>query len=138
MKILALLSVFLALPVMAQTAKVIELSPEDAKAAKAAYEQRDAANKTIADLEKKVKTKLLQDKDGKTKDGWLAGFQYSEDFRFIVPSWSNPLIISSGSTTIPAIMPSIPSCPSTWYCNTSTCGTGSGVPIVTGSNLVYR
>ena len=40
MKLLALLSIFLALPLAAQTAKVVILSPEDAAQAKALYDEK--------------------------------------------------------------------------------------------------
>lgn len=49
------------LPVHAQTAKVIALSPADAAEVKALYAQRDAINKAIEDLHKKVADKYLME-----------------------------------------------------------------------------
>jgi hypothetical protein len=49
----------LALPLHAQTAKVIQLSPADAAEAKALHAQRDAINKKIDDLQKKITDKYL-------------------------------------------------------------------------------
>jgi hypothetical protein len=107
---IVLLSVLLtisAVPqIIAQTAKVIQLSPEDAAKAKDLYAQKADIEKKIADLqakiaggyttEKKEQQYLnccccgIKESDGKTyvtqfKDGWGGGFEYSSDFKFIVP-----------------------------------------------------
>jgi hypothetical protein len=134
--------VFLALPLAAQTAKVIQLSPADATARKALEEQRAAIEQKIKELDAQIQhryTTVLQgDKDasGSYADigllnttgityacfatisndpavlkayqdcersleaeraknppppqrmyriGWASGFEYTEDFKFIVP-----------------------------------------------------
>jgi hypothetical protein len=91
---LALLAIFLALPLPAQTAKVIALSQEDAKLAKSLYEERDLVNKKIAELDSKVKKDYLLGEKGSScgqngkyyMPGWGCGeFEFSEDFKFIVP-----------------------------------------------------
>lgn len=95
MKKFALLAVFLALPFVAfgQTAKVIALSPADAAEAKSLYAQRDAIEKKIADLHVKIEHAYVilaqppehPDWVMNWKPGWGGGFQFSEDFKFIVP-----------------------------------------------------
>ena len=98
---LALLSVFLALPLLlpAQTAKVIQLSPEDATKAAALYQQKADIEKQITDLEEKITESYLKGKADSyfcgvgyicvaspaPKSGWESGFEYSSDFKFIVP-----------------------------------------------------
>lgn len=107
MKKLALLAVFLALPIFGQTAKVIALSPADAAEAKILYAQREALDKKIEALREKItRSYLVEDKvryDSHVqfqylvlRSGWHSDFLYSEDFRFIVPNTSS----ASGSLTI--------------------------------------
>jgi hypothetical protein len=83
----------------AQTAKVIALSPEDAELAKSLYNQKTALEKKIADFQDGIKKHYLVEVDktssgycwlGKPcpsyRDGWGFGeFEFSEDFKFIVP-----------------------------------------------------
>lgn len=65
MKYLGLLLTAVSLASHAQTARVIALSPEVAGEAKALYEQRDAINKRIDDLRRKVETLyLMEEKPG--------------------------------------------------------------------------
>jgi hypothetical protein len=119
---LALLSVFLALPLLlpAQTAKVIQLDPEEAAKVKQLYQQKADAEQAISDFQIKIQEKYTKrkveynpglscltpsgngivgvglcggEKDPATKkafywdfiSGWNYGFEYSEDFKFIVP-----------------------------------------------------
>lgn len=127
---------FVSVAAHAQSAKVIALSPADAKEAKDLYAQRDAINKRIDDLHQKVTDKYLSDEkpgpgpsltgyitttcamilsingvqppcppetaDAKkaredreakeklmhhleVKDDWRNGFEFSDDFKFVVP-----------------------------------------------------
>lgn len=88
----------------AQTAKVIQLSQDDAKQAKALTDEQTALDKRKAEFEEAIRTRYLTvirgDKDwGDTsvqiwngagvksyRAGWDTGrFEYSEDFKFIVP-----------------------------------------------------
>lgn len=148
------IGLILTFPIHAQSAKVIALSPADAKEAKDLYAQRDAINKRIDDLQKKVTDKYLSDEkpgpggfsgsgiismragcflsinngqaepsgcppetetekklrldreaaqkaeDAKKthlerKSGWDQ-FEFSEDFQFVVPKTSVPLVNSYG------------------------------------------
>lgn len=90
-----------------QTAKVIALSPEDAKQAESLYQQKKDIEDKIAKLEDLVKNKYLIEGvplymgcvfieianpyPNQTNlhycrlAGWEGGFQFSEDFKFIVP-----------------------------------------------------
>ena len=134
MKVLALLSVFLALPVAAQVAKVIELSPEDAATAKSLFDQSYELAKRETAFREKIHDKYLtvekesgtltsdctkltnqgfiefapcnpplpKPKATKVKvsaDGWSYGYEYSEDFRFIVPK--QPDVKSNGCISWP-------------------------------------
>ena len=90
MKILSLLSVFLALPAMAQTAKVVILPKDISDEARSAYAQRAEADKRIAAVEAKVLL-LVPDSDRRTE--WLLGVVFSEDFRAAVP---NPFMPQQG------------------------------------------
>lgn len=106
MKILLLLA--LSLPSAAQTAKVIQLTPDDAIQAKTLYDAQIALDKQKADFHTAIVKKYLVVKRGdkdwgdqgvvfsldsagitvKTsyRAGWGYGnFEYSEDFKFIVP-----------------------------------------------------
>jgi hypothetical protein len=97
MKKLALLSVFLALPLLlpAQTAKVIQLPDNLAKQAKALYQEKADVEKKIADLQQQITDAYL-----KQSSNWSFGFEFSEDFRFIVPKSYTPLPSGSGTATI--------------------------------------
>jgi hypothetical protein len=100
-RIAVIITIFLAVPLTAQNAKVIQLSPEDAKQAKVLHDEQEAIAKKIVEFDQAVRTKYLtapKEQEGHTytynlngswvwvKDGWGTGtFQYSEDFKFIVP-----------------------------------------------------
>ena len=91
----------------AQDAKVIQLSPSDAAEAKSLYAQQKELDAKFADLRYRITKNYLtasKEEEGHTntysdphgagwvwvKNGWGTGnFNFSEDFRFIVPS--NPL-----------------------------------------------
>ena len=129
MKALALLSVFLALPLMipAQTARVIQLSPEDTAKAKQLYQQKAEVEKALVAFTNDIDRRYTQDKKESSgncivsaysgnmtfgecdmnakpkkvyswyhKDGWSLGFEFSEDFKFIVPKHQD----SNSVTTI--------------------------------------
>ena len=97
----------------AQNAKVIQLSVDDASAAKALYEEKIALDKKISNFDDAIYKKYTEVlaspsiRHGNTcvyanvwpggsssgpcdafkveKEGWEHGFVYSEDFKFIVP-----------------------------------------------------
>ncbi len=101
-RIPVIIALFLAVPLIAQTAKVIQLSPEEAKQAKVLHAEQDSIAKKIVEFDQAIRARYLsapKDQEGHTqtylfngswfwvKDGWGAGnFQYSEDFKFIVPA----------------------------------------------------
>ena len=102
------------IPVVAQTAQVIELSPAEGKQAMDLYAQKTAIEKKIEDFRQTIQNKYVSEKvpsDGFVvcagvtngyltcpppdttiipKNGWEYGFQFSDDFRFIVPKTSPP------------------------------------------------
>lgn len=98
MKALALFLVLAASPLFGQTAKVIQLSPEDAAQAKSLYAQKAEIEKKISSLVDGVHDKYLiishHGPDGLYgiyKDGWNNGFEFSDDYKFIVPkTYSTP------------------------------------------------
>jgi hypothetical protein len=69
------------------------LKPEDAAKAKSLYAQKAEIEKEIVKLEGTMRERYLRETlDAKgqylfttTKAGWESGFQYSTDFKFIVP-----------------------------------------------------
>ena|SRR5258706_11785625 len=77
---------------IAQDAKVIQLSEQDAKTAKQLYDAKIAANNAYEDFQKKIKLEYTLNKPKyknealSLKEGWLGGFIFSQDFKFIVPS----------------------------------------------------
>jgi hypothetical protein len=129
MKALALLSVFLALPILlpAQTAQVIQLSSTDSDTAQSLYAEKASVEKQIASLEQKIKKSYLTPAVTggysfcvnkyctSTRGYWDNGFEYSSDFKFIVPKpapptptytiqscpysycWANPYIFYNGT-----------------------------------------
>jgi hypothetical protein len=125
---LTLLSVLLlaATTLHAQTAKVIQLNPEDAALAKSLHEQKEALDKKIADFDDGVRKHYLLEtkKEGNIltfafcsngpcptyKQGWSGGFEFSDDYKFIVPTPLRPAItyntcpsyVYGGNTIIPA------------------------------------
>lgn len=107
---IALALLALSLAAQAQTAKVIELSPDDAAKAKSLYEQKESIDKQIGELEKSVTVKYLANKDHRggctslsswsepvcVSGVWGVGFEYSDDFKFIVPKIVTPLPAYNG------------------------------------------
>jgi hypothetical protein len=114
MKLRFLWTLLLAVPVFAQTAKVIQLSPEDAKEAKLLYDLKKDLVKQQDEFDEKIRKAYLTTTYKATKnsvcywslygsvyytssvsengictgikEGWYNGFNYSEDFLFIVPN----------------------------------------------------
>ncbi len=105
MKALALLSIFLTLPAMAQTAKVIILPKDIADEARAAYAQKAEADKRIAAVEARAYA-LVPHQD--TFWAWSQGVQFSDDFIAIVPKTG---------VVQPQGYFSIDGKPSTWGCS---------------------
>lgn len=116
----------------AQTAKVVQLSAQDAAVAKSLHEQREALDKRIAELDALIAKRYLQDtkKDGLTfslctsgpcptyKAGWSGSFEFSEDYKFIVPRTYSPPIAVPWSY-----------CPSTYGSVVPTAATFDATPI---------
>ncbi|KAA6459640.1 hypothetical protein DYQ86_16100 [Acidobacteria bacterium AB60] len=96
--ILALAAMCCALPGVAQNAKVIELAPAEGSRAKALYEQRAHIEREIEDLTDDITAKYLRP-EGRLRDGWPSSFEFSEDFRFIVPAY--PRTINGWSNAMP-------------------------------------
>ena len=71
-------SLFMGALCSAQDSRVIQLKPEDAIAAKAAYDEMKSAEKKWADIQ----TNLQRTYKGK---GFDVGIEFSSDFKFIVP-----------------------------------------------------
>jgi uncharacterized protein CbrC (UPF0167 family) len=81
---------------------IAQLSPEEAKQAKALHDEQNSIAKRIVEFDQAVRARYLsapKDQEGHpqtylfngswvwVKDGWGTGnFQYSEDFKFIVPA----------------------------------------------------
>lgn len=75
----------------AQTARVVELSASDTAQAKALYVEQEALTKRTIAFRESIQKRYLYDPSvparsfSPFKEGWDIGFQYSVDFRFIVP-----------------------------------------------------
>ena len=124
----------------AQTAKVIQLSPEDAAKAKALYAQKADIEKQIDDLQQKItatylaKNKEIQESWGWYPWPWLNGFEFSDDFKFIVPKTGTTGTATTGTITI-APYYTYP-CPYSYYpYGWFYSGTGVTTGVTTGSNL---
>lgn len=92
--IIPILLILLTGSLYAQTAKVIQLTPEDANEAKLLYKQKAEVEQKIEDLENKIHGfyLIIHSRDishgqyAVPKPGWGTGtFEYSEDYKFIVP-----------------------------------------------------
>lgn len=114
MKILPIILLALSLSASAQTAKVIQLSPEDSVTAKSLQDEQTALDKRVADFHDRiVKNYLLVPGAAKQsniwygssypyKPGWVTGlFEYSDDFKFIVPKNTIQNSTVSGSCFYP-------------------------------------
>ena len=89
-----LVAIVLSLAVFAQTAKVVVLKPAEAAQAKKLHEALDAAKKDADDFDNEIAARYTWEESGftvsngawhSTKVGWEYGFEFSEDFRFVVP-----------------------------------------------------
>lgn len=89
------------IPAFGQSAKVVQLSPDDATTAKSLDAQQKDIQHQIKAFESRVRKKYLvkttdrngscQSLDGEIISGWGCGeFEYSEDFKFIVPATPAP------------------------------------------------
>lgn len=86
-----------------QSAKVIILEDDDAVKAKALYAQRDKVNQEIIDLQNKIRMRYLSKWNTQL-------FEFSEDFKYVVPSTVSPFtgsnccgwILGGCLTTTPA------------------------------------
>ena len=106
--LLALITIFWGVPLTSQTAKVIALSPEDAKARAALEAQRVEIENKIEALDEAIRMRYttVGEKDPEASSvqslvglsslfdngpsryyrrGWEHGVNYTEDFKFIVP-----------------------------------------------------
>lgn len=106
---LAMLSVFLAIPVYSQSAVVVVLDGQDAAQIAHLYAQKADIEKQIKDLKDQIHDKYLVDPHynqnhglyGTPKTGWESGdFEFSEDFKAIVPK-TNYLFTSGACITTP-------------------------------------
>lgn len=129
-----LLVLFLLSPLLlpAQTAKVIQLSPEDAKQAQNLYAEKAEVEAKIADLQNKIKVEYLseyQESFGSyTLPGWELGFEYSTDFKFIVPK-PTPLNLNS-------LFPSTGNC--SWIAPATGTITGTNSTVQLSDGLVTK
>ncbi len=121
--VVVLLLAGFSLSALGQTAKVIQLSPEDAAQAKSLYAQQAAIQKKIDALNDKITTQYTSEAvpegnciataygswvfsgpcsgmgapTSSVKPGWENGFEFSEDFKFIVPKPIPPQTLSNCS-----------------------------------------
>lgn len=141
----------------AQSAKVVQLTDADATQAKSLHDQRDQLDKKIKDFDSSVKHEYLvvsvqpspsvfsgswsgsiASEDGKSveyvKPGWgpYADFEYSDDFKFIVPakpaatpSTSSCYWNGMGTTNTNCIYPTIGT-----FGNTLTPSWGNATPVI--------
>jgi hypothetical protein len=90
MKSALLCLLLIAAPMLAQTAKVVELKPEEAAEAKQLHDAADRAKKAADEFDAKIGERYVWS-EGSTansyslKPGWPYGFEFSDDYRFIVP-----------------------------------------------------
>jgi hypothetical protein len=161
MKFIVAILLIAALPVLGQTAKVVQLSPEDATKAKQLYDAQLAAEKAYADFQVDIGNRYVshavtwpttacavicpdgdcskaqlctppkptpeQEKNSHGflfNDGWTYGFEFSADFKFIVPK------------DAPKWTPSVYGGTAPWCGNVLTVnpigGTSSGTPLTIG------
>ena len=117
-----LVVLLLSIAAFTQAGKVLELDLADAKEAKSAYDDMTRANKRMADFNQRMREKYLVVKDGSDsaasniatcltgtangcayyRKGWENGFEYSDDFRFMVPSPYKPPTGVCGTWITPA------------------------------------
>lgn len=121
MKWIAIAVLGCSMVVSAQTAKVVQLTPDEAKQAKVLHDEQIALSKRQSDFDQAIAAKYTTEErkggwiciangctEGSTKgtkqlvyrdtkEGWNLGFVYSDDFKFIVPKTYTP----PASTTSP-------------------------------------
>jgi hypothetical protein len=92
-----LFSLLLAAALHAQTAQVIQLTSEEAAQAKALYAEKAAVEAKIGQLHDHITTKYVTPVLRTWNDAhpydlcpWFVGFEYSADFKFIVPAQIKP------------------------------------------------
>lgn len=103
-KLLIAVMTLISIPVFAQSAKVIQLDTADAAEAKQVYQQMQDAQKAWNDIQKRIASKYVEErfvaqtgtKLTKNKKGWENGFNFSEDFKSIVPMITVTSGIGSG------------------------------------------
>ena len=102
--ILVLASLFLAGTVFAQTANVIELSPADILRAHQAWDTLQTAQENWTAVRKSIGDKYttrpnntggastctINEPSICYREGFMSGFEFSKDFRFIVPKAAEP------------------------------------------------
>ena len=117
-----------ALKAVGQTAKVIQLTPDEAKQAKALYDEQQALAKRQQEFDAAISHKYTETPSTlsvfskpwttySTNSGWENGFVYSENFKFIVPKpyvsqirsypnncWSTVL---TGNDSSPSVSPAL-------------------------------
>lgn len=103
MKILALSLILLfASAAFPQTANVIELAPDDSARAKAAWDVLQTAQHNWDDLQEHMRVKYTtdgrNDKDRWPKAAFTYGFEFSKDFRFIVPKLATSGTLTYGNS----------------------------------------
>jgi len=124
-----------------QTAKVIQLSPEDAAKSKQVHEAALKAQKAVEDFDQHVRETYTQcsHKDCNLrgyliiggieyKDGWDGGIEYSEDWQFIVPK----RVATTGAFTIS----NLGTCPNIYMAPAGTAGTAVPGGLITSITSV--
>ncbi len=123
MKILAFLILLIPLPSFGQTAKVIQLTDEEAAQAKSLYAQKTDVDAKISALRDHVTKKYFPGINSCTTE-WTDGkrhaycepyiapsdFEFSEDFRFVVPK-PTPAPAQAWPSNYPYIAPINDQCP---------------------------
>ena len=105
MKFVGIALLLCSITALGQTAKVIALSPEDAKEAKSLYAQQAEIEKRIDMFRLQISDTYLRNYEKKNpyvfspKPGWDAGFLFSEDFKYIVPRPAPIVAIGDGGLT---------------------------------------
>jgi hypothetical protein len=117
--------------VLAQTANVIELSPVDAARAQKAWDTLQRAQAEWKETQKDMEVKYVPlgakghctiATDGRClSDEWINGFEFSKDFKAIVPKTWTQTWTAGGNTILTPAYPTYPC----WGWTTPTCvGTG--------------
>jgi hypothetical protein len=107
----------------AQTAKVIELSPQDQVLSKNKHDDLVRAQKASDDWNTYIQHKYIE-----KKSGWEFGYQFSEDYKFIVPK----------SYILPGVFSGIPGNITSSGNITCSCGWCSGNYCTCGSLYYYN